>query len=725
MSRRAVSGGLIAIVLLAAQVTRAGAGGDDPRLQVTAGIGGVRRTGAWTPLVVSSSTGGLRPGETIHVAVEDPEGQFVRSPPSVVTTGSNGDLMARCCVRFGRPSGRVRVERDAAVVNAVGPAVEEVRLGEPIPSTESVIVVYGDLPATVRAARLFDREHGTQTRVVAVDPRGRFVEGASARDYDAADTIIVCGRAMESLPADVVAGIDAWVRDGGRLVFIAGGSAPLAAGRRGPVAEWLPGTFERMVPLRRPGAIESYARSAGLADRVPSAGLMAPLFAKAEGDDAGVVDLAAGEGASSVPLIVRRCRGFGTITWLGIDIDEETLRDWKGWDTLLFALLGGRTRPAGAGDMPEGGGDLAGQLRAALDTFQTGDSGKTSRPVPFELIAALGIVYVLCLYPFDWWLVTRAGRPWLSWITLPALAAAFTGGAWALSAWWGGGRPAGAHVAEIIDIDAASGQARGASWAAVFSPDNDMLDAAAAVPTAWAGDDVAVSWLADAGRGFAGVESTAPHPSLAATDYGYGKSLASLDGAPLAAASSRLFEAGWTAAVPPPVVASTLQRTSQGTLAGGVAHQLPFVLEQCRLLHAGWLYDVGTLGPGDRYDTETGRGPRSLASAITRRGSIRERELAPRWDATSTDVGRILEVAAFHAAAGGTGYTVFGPGRLGRLDLSPVLSVDRAVLVGVAAAGQRGTAWKFAMQSAGAIDVVPATATLCRIVIPLAAEPVP
>ncbi len=63
--------------------------------------------------------------------------------------------------------------------------------------------------------------------------------------------------------------------------------------------------------------------------------------------------------------------------------------------------------------------------------------------------------------------------------------------------------------------------------------------------------------------------------------------------------------------------------------------------------------------------------------------------------------------------------------RIGRLDLSPALTVDRAVLVGVAAAGERGTAWKISRRGAGDIDAHPATATLCRIVIPLAAEPVP
>jgi hypothetical protein len=153
---------------------------------------------------------------------------------------------------------------------------------------------------------------------------------------------------------------------------------------------------------------------------------------------------------------------------------------------------------------------------------------------------------------------------------------------------------------------------------------------------------------------------------------------------------------------------------------------LPFPLDGCRLLHAGWLYDLGTLRPGERYDTESGRGPRSLASAVTRRGAIKDRDAAVRWDPVSTDVGRILEVAAFHAAAGGTGYTGLDAGRLSRLDMSPLLSVDRAVLVGFAAEGRRAATWRLALR-AGADEVapIPAAATLCRIVISLAAEPTP
>ena len=110
--------------------------------------------------------------------------------------------------------------------------------------------------------------------------------------------------------------------------------------------------------------------------------------------------------------------------------------------------------------------------------------------------------------------------------------------------------------------------------------------------------------------------------------------------------------------------------------------RLPFPLEHCVLAHAGWLYDIGALGPGQSFDTGKGRGPRSLAGALTRRTQNKEREVNVRWDLAERDPMRILEIAGFHAAAGGSGYTSLDSGRLARFDLSPLLPLDRAVLVG-------------------------------------------
>lgn len=700
-------------------------GAEPGRFDVAAGFGGRWKVGSWTPLVVSATGGGLEAGQEVRLWAEDDDGQFVRSP-AVRATQVGDRVEARLCVRFGRPSGRYRVEVTSP---GGGAATTEDRLVDPIVSTDHVIVAYGDLPSVARAARLVDRDRGSTTVVVSDTPPYALSE--SQRSFDAADAIVISGHAATRLPVDVREGLDAWVRDGGSLVFVCGASAAEAAATGSPVSGWLPGAFEKLVRLRRLGPIEAYARAGGLVDRVPPDGLPVPRFA---GPTPGIVLVSAVE-AGGGPVVARWAHGLGTVIWLGLDLDAEPLRGWSGCDTLLAAALGGRSRGGLDQRSSEQAGmpDMAGQLHAALDTFPAAatsadqaTAGRKVSPVPFEVIAGLGLLYVLCLYPLDWWFVSKQGRPWIAWLTLPILAAGFTAAAWGLKGQWGGGREAIARTADVIDVDAGSGHIRGTSWLAVLSPVNDRLDVAVegATGTACADRQAAVTWWGVAGRGFGGLDAAVGHPSLAAADYGYGGSLAALDDVPIAAAASRLFEAEWSGCADVPVVTSSLAVTSQATLVGAVSHHLPFPIENCRLLHAGWLYDVGTLRPGDRYDTATGRGPRSLASALTRRAAAKDRETALTWDPTNADVARIIEVAAFQGAAGGTAYTGLDAGRLGRLDLSPLLAVDRAVLVGTVAEGVPASRWDIG-GGAGPMAAAAAAPPLCRIVIPLAAEAVP
>ena len=700
-------------------------GAEPGRFDVATGFGGRWKVGSWTPLVVSATGGGLEAGQEVRLWAEDDDGQFVRSP-AVRATQVRDRVEARLCVRFGRPSGRYRVEVTSP---GGGAATTEDRLVDPIVSTDHVIVAYGDLPSVARAARLVDRDRGSTTVVVSDTPP--YAASESQRSFDAADAIVISGHAATRLPVDVREGLDAWVRDGGSLVFVCGASAAEAAATGSPVSGWLPGAFEKLVRLRRLGPIEAYARAGGLVDRVPPDGLPVPRFA---GPTPGIVLVSAVE-AGGGPVVARWAHGLGTVTWLGLDLDAEPLRGWSGCDTLLAAALGGRSRGGLDQRSSEQAGmpDMAGQLHAALDTFPAAatsadqaTAGRKVSPVPFEVIAGLGLLYVLCLYPLDWWFVSKQGRPWIAWLTLPILAAGFTAAAWGLKGQWGGGREAIARTADVIDVDAGSGHIRGMSWLAVLSPVNDRLDVAVegATGTACADRRAAVTWWGVAGRGFGGLDAAVGHPSLAAADYGYGGSLAALDDVPIAAAASRLFEAEWSGCADVPVVTSSLALTSQATLAGAVSHHLPFPIENCRLLHAGWLYDVGTLRPGDRYDTATGRGPRSLASALTRRAAAKDRETALTWDPTNADVARIIEVAAFQGAAGGTAYTGLDAGRLGRLDLSPLLAVDRAVLVGTVAEGVPASRWDIG-GGAGPMAAAAAAPPLCRIVIPLAAEAVP
>ena len=708
-----------AVVALAVLAEARAAG--EPRL----GIAGTCRTGSWTPVVVSGS---LASSAQLRVAVEDPDGQFVASPavPGMETR--------RFHVRFGRPAGDVRIEYaepDGRI------ATDRLSPSPPLPASEIVLLVIGELPAAERAARLLAREDGSRPRVITVTDPALIAAGASGltpRDFDGVDAILCCGTSLtEGGPPDdtvvpgVLAGIDGWVRRGGRLIFIAGARGAEAAGRDSTVAGWLPGPLgrpgkvDRLVPLRRSSAIEIYGRAGRPLDRATLAGLQVPLLADAAKLDGAIVAYE-GNSPADLPIVVRSAHGFGTITWIGIDIDQGAFRTWQGTDSLLVELLGRwiETSESGrAGETRRERLDLAGQLGKAIDHYPG------VHAIPFEIIAALGILYVACLYPLDWWIASRGGRAWLAWLTLPLMVTVFSGLAWGTADRWKGTHWQ-ASAADVTDIDATDGLMRGVSYLGIWSPDNAAVDLSAA-PAASAGckhADVAISWCGPSGRAIGGTDAPTAHPSLAAGAYSYGAALDSLDSVPIAASSSRLFEADWTAtwtatdAAPP--IASSLDRDAQGTLRGALESRLAFPLDDCVLVHAGWLYDVGSLQPGGRFDPQSGRGPRSLAGALTRRAANKERDVTARWDVETRDVARILEIAGFHAAAGGRAYTSLEAGRLGRLDLSPLLDLDRAVLVG---RGPAGTDWRQSVRGATdrASTTTAAATSVWRIVLPLGA----
>ncbi len=693
--------------------------------EIDVGFDGSYRTGSWTPLVVGGGD-----DSPAMVWVEDPDGELVGYPPAEEPHGTPPDAdgtgagaSTRFRVRFGRPSGRVMLEGKDS-----GAGLVPRQLPPPLESTERVLLVVGELPSAERAVRLLQQEDDARMRVATVSRPSRL--GPSALDLDGADAIIVCGTSLaETTPAAVraVAAIDAWVRRGGRLVFLAGGSTATQGCRTGVAAAWLPGragragSVAKMVPLRRSAAVETYSKAGRPLDRGALVGLEVPLLEDPASLD-GSIEAWEGSSPGDLPLVVRRAHGFGTVTWIGLDLDQAPFRTWQGTDSLLVELLGGRTEKAGrAGEVSRQTLDLGGQLRMAVDRFDG------VRAVPFEIIAALAILYIACLYPLEWWVVSRGGQPRLAWLTLPAVVAAF-----ASLAWWSADRWKGsewhAHRADVVDVDGAGSLARGTSYLGIWSPVNATFDVGAGAESSLVGAPAqgAVSWFGASGRGIGAVDSPTAHPSLATRPYRTDAAVDRLEGVPVAASSSRLFEAEWMAPMTGPVVDSTLRRDAQGTLGGVLESRLPFALEQCALFSAGWYYDVGTLVPGGRFDPDEGKGPRTLAAALTRSATLFDRTQTERWRLEETDVDRILEIAGFHLAAGGEAYTSLEAGRLERIDLSPILPIDRAVLVG---RGPVTTHWRWGGEVDGrgraAVEAATTGSTaLWRIVIPLEKTPV-
>jgi hypothetical protein len=530
--------------------------------------------------------------------------------------------------------------------------------------------------------------------VVSPEPRSESlplssVFGPPGLTLDGIDKAIICGNAVtRGISDDRLLELDAWIREGGDLLLISGMSLPAALSTSPSLESWLPGKFSRLVPLRRASALETYARSSRPLARRAIEELQIPIFEDLPKLQ-GVIEASVGGTENDPPLVVRRAYGFGRITWIGIDLDTRTFASWPGTDSLVLKLLDiedSGDSEGRAGEARRGGLDLAGQLRLAVDNYQS------VSVIPFELIALIGMLYVAALFPLDWWIARRSERfRWITWLTLPLIVLAFTGITWSTthqfkSDGWQ------IHTAGVFDIDEATQTCRSTSFAGIWASNNGRFNLSANPTQDTSKEDSrsVVSWFAASGRNIGGPDALTPHPSLAGAPYAYGSSAARLQNISIAAASSQLFEANSTSRLPTVSIQSTLSRTGQGTLRGTITNQLHVSLNDCVLMHAGWLYDIGTLRPGDTFDLEAGKGPRSLGAFLTKKRAVKDRNVSARWKSDDQDISRILEVAGMHRATGGSEYTGLQSGRLKHIDMTHLLALDRIILMGM---GPSATKW--------------------------------
>ena len=505
-------------------------------------------------------------------------------------------------------------------------------------------MLFGELDNATRATRLATREDGSRMLVVSPAQSSASIPlshvfGPSGLTFDGIDKAIICGNAIRrGITKDRLLELDAWIRQGGDLLLVAGMSLPDAVSTSPSIESWLPGKFSRLVPLRRAAALETYARSSRPLARRAIEELQIPVFEDSP-ELQGVIEASVGGTENDPPLVVRRAYGFGRITWVGLDLDTKTFESWSGTDSLVLKLLdiqGDGVSDGRAGEVKRGGLDLAGQLRLAVDNYTN------VSVIPFELIALIGMLYVAALYPLDWWIARRSERfRWITWLTLPLIVLTFTGITWSTTQQFKSGEWQ-IHTAGFFDIDQATQTCRSTSFAGIWAPKNGRfnLSVNSAQNTGRKDSRSVVSWFAASGRNIGGPDALTPHPSLAGAAYEYGPSAGKLQNISIAAASSQLFEANSTCRLPIASINSTLSRTGQGTLRGTITNQLQVTLKDCVLMHAGWLYDIGTLQPGDTFDLEEGKGPRSLGAFLTKKRAVKDRNVSGRWNSDDRNIKR-------------------------------------------------------------------------------------
>ncbi len=651
------------------------------------------KVGVWTPVEIAIRGGGAAFSGQVSLIVPDGDGV-----PSRVSTDSDrpcniapgGETTVRLLCRFGRVRGTMTAE-----LRADGQLVAQKRFEASatadaehfLPGLElrSLVVTIGPSELDVEQA---GRLGGSEPDYRPVSARLDDVAHLPTHwcGYEGVDAVMLSTSQPEifrGLTTDDprIEALDQWVRMGGRLVLCGGARSDEVLANAGPLHRFVPGRFEGVETLRRAGAIESFCGSRAA---VPQAdGGKAPLRTARLADVQGKVEAS----DSGLPLVVRTARGFGQVIFLAVDLDRSPMSNWSDRPLMVAKLLdmpiGGGEADEGAAMMHFGYSDLSGQLRSALDNFVG------VQLAPFWLVAGLIIAYLVLIGPVDYFVLRRfAGRMRWTWLTFPLVALLACAGAYVVAV-----RLKGNEVkitqADVVDVDAASGQVRGTTWLNVFSPRIDAFNlsirpqlpdgAVAADARSW------MAWFGLPGSALGGMNPQTASPAVWTEPYDFSSALDRMLDVPLLTWSTKSFTARWTASTNAfPQVDLTEE---DQLLTGAVTNTLGFPLEQCLLAHGSFVYQLGTLAPGESAAIGSMTKRSELKTLLTgwkvvfiKKGENYRQESTP-YDRASTDIPYILRTMMFYDAAGGRRYTGLDNDYQRFVDLTALLKADRAILM--------------------------------------------
>jgi len=285
--------------------------------------------------------------------------------------------------------------------------------------------------------------------------------------YDAADAIILYSLDLENLSTPQRQALRNWVIAGGHLIFCFSGNAGMyqsAAPR-----EWLPVTVSGTRELK------------GFGDLSKLPGLQAgdPLdehggvVARATPKPGSTVLYTQSTPEGDVPLVVTAPEGYGRKTFVAMDLGNRPFRGWAGLGRLSRVLISMVERPSNAvGD------------DNALQRHVGNLSGRGFRLPSFWIIGLFLAIYILLISPVNYLILRRLGRKEWSMITIPALVAIFSLGAYAVARSLHGGD---LWLTRFAFIQMQGGQDTGVATTIVHiqSPANRTYRVTSSRPGAW------------------------------------------------------------------------------------------------------------------------------------------------------------------------------------------------------------------------------------------------
>jgi hypothetical protein len=671
------------------------------------------KIGTWTPVWVQLRAGSERFSGFMDVIVGDDDG----TPTTFRMAVDVGANQSQRFTAYARPGSRepeltIRLlDQDGRRVGGAAQAQVMPVPPESIMPDETMLLTMGrpqgvetiaELPGFQNANRGQARNSGEEIVTARIDAQSGYMP-ARWYGYDAARAIVIDtgDRAtMASLDALRGQGLVDWVERGGHLIVAVGSNwQAVRDSILAPILPGLPSGQERVPSLE---VLETFA---GSTKPITPPGTPAVMVTKFEGvEERGGTILSV---TSNLPLVIRGPHGFGRVTLIAIDVDQKPFSDWP--DRSLFWLKAldlrrARAEQAGTGAQLGGGGgafyqsgstDLASQLRVGLEQFPG------VKLIPFGWVAFFIFLYILLIGPGDYFFLKKVlKRMELTWITFPTIVITVSLVAY-YAAYMLKGNDLLVNKVDVVDIDQATGVARGNTWMNLFSPQNrdytirtipTPLDReppsaveSGEPPRVPAGTEVVTTWFSAPENQFGAMGSSSRRFSFVGSGYGYEPTggVELLENVRIPIWSTKCITSRWFGPAAP-LVDSDLQPAGPDRLNGTVTNRQSVPLEDAILAFGKQVYLLGTLAPGatirvelnsDRNRTLSGYLKDKQKNVVTNQQPYNNREVR-------VDRGDLMLAVMFHDSESTlASERVLGNDPLHDLDLSGQLALRRPMLV--------------------------------------------
>lgn len=676
-------------------------------ISVRVGFGQSFQVGQWTPIVVENVSGDATGCEAVVV---DPDGVHVSHPLlRLAANETNTTTRWTGVVRSGRLDGGLEVR----ALNANHEVIQHHKLLASQVQQESL-----DDSTRTDAAICFPLrqsepvwlEIGTSSELLKPVGALRAIRSEALPSavelpwsLDGVDGIWLTSRVALSDPAR--AELERWLRRGGHLVLTI--TIDVEEFQQTPWSELLKGIVEprgrsRTTDLSGIEAMAVQGRKILGANRTP---VPVTTLSRSEGQ----ILATCLEG----PLVTRSSFGFGRITVIGVDLTAPPISRWDGRVSFVKRLLfpdsdSESTKSLARTSLSQSGiTDLASQWRAAAIHIPD-----VERPTLWGALSLL-LIYAAVIGPLDYLLVHKLlKRPHWTWASLPLLVAvASLGTVWLARA--ANGDSTKLTQLDVVDIDAARQEVIARSWATTYATENSRWNVEARPTQIPANQPQRIlSWL--------GFPENASGGMYRASGFDLGHTFArtaadrsSIEGLPISQWSSKSLTSEMTWIAELPLIESELTSSAAGDMDGRVVHRLPFELRDWVIVYEKWIYrphprlgDAATVWPPNqpwtpKDDRNYGRELRGFLQRTTatkkqsKKGTTSEDVLIEkeRYNPLSLDPADILQMMTLHEAAGGKGYTGLDHQSLRAFDVTPLLSLDRAIVI--ARIDEPTTEWKF------------------------------